>query len=167
MKKTLLPLLALVGASLLSLEASADDLEPPKVSTQHGFRMGYTYGHKINHQIGPIDIRSPHMSTLGYEVTETVESGVEGFRFIAVQNILLSGLEQGLALPSFTAMVGYEVFGIAQVGVGANFGLSGARLIIAGGFNPAVGDFQLPLHVHFIPDPDGRWRTGISTGVNF
>jgi len=145
---------------------ASEDGERPKWKTRHGFRLGYTYGNNLEDSRN-FDIKSSHMSTMGYEVTEAVESGVEGFRIIFVQNLVISGLEQGLALPSLTAMVGYELFDIAQMGVGGNFGFHGARMIIAAGLNPEVGDFQVPIHMHFIPDPEGDWRVGVSTGVNF
>ena len=164
MKRYLTLALALTAMSSLTLEAQALDLDTPKVELRHGFRMGYTYGNQLDRRD---HIKSPHMSALGYELTQTVESGVEGFRFIAIQNVLLSGLEQGLFLPSLTAMVGYEVFGIAQMGIGANLGALGPRLIIAAGLTPEVGNFQLPVHVHYIPDPDRNWRIGFSTGINF
>ena len=137
-----------------------------KWGVRHGFRLGYTYGHNLEHH-RDFDIDSPHMSTMGYEVTEGIESGVDGFRIVFVQNIVISGLEQGKFLPSVSALVGYEVFDIAQMGVGANVGPLGPRLILAAGLNPQVGDFQLPVHIHFIPDTEGDWRIGVSTGVNF
>ena len=158
--------LTLLGAFPASQALAKDSDTSSLWSTRHGFRLGYTYGHNIdrNHSF---NIRSPHMATMGYEVTEAVESGLDGFKIIFVQNIMVSGLEQGLVLPSITAMVGYEVFGIAQMGIGGNVGVSGARMVIAAGLNPQAGNFQVPIHMHFIPDPEGKWRIGVSTGVNF
>ena len=161
-------LLSIATFSLATAWASPTNLdaEASRWSVRHGFRLGYTYGNNLDRHHN-FNIDSPHMSTMGYEVTEGIESGVDGFRIIFVQNIMVSGLEQGRFLPSLSALVGYEIFGRLQMGVGANLGVMGPRLILAAGVNPQLGDFQLPIHMHFIPDSEGDWRIGVSTGVNF
>ena len=167
MKRTNWILGLLFLATMPISQALASEAEKPsKAQVTHGFRIGYTYGHNLDRNTN-FDIRSSHMSTMGYEITEAIDSGLDGFRIVFVQNLVVSGLEQGLALPSLSALVGYELFGIAQMGVGGNFGVTGARMIIAAGFNPQAGNFQVPVHMHFIPDPSGDWRIGLSTGVNF
>ena len=41
------------------------------------------------------------------------------------------------------------------------------NMIVAAGWNIEMGNAYLPLHIGYVPDPDGRWRAYVTTGMNW
>jgi len=161
--------LALTSALLASAAAS----EPPpesgllQVDMRKGVRLGYAF---VNVQEGDA-LRSPHVSVFGFEVQQRFRGG-SWLDFILVENLSVTGIEQGLFRPSLNLLVGFELQQRWQLGAGAHVQPMEAddqalRLqLVIGGTLPA-GDLEVPVHVGFIPDPDGRWRAQLTTGVFF
>ena len=148
--------LALLPALIAPAAASDPPLEPGRLQLdmRKGVRLGYVF---VNLQDGDA-LRSPHLSVFG--------------DFIAVENLSVTGIEQGLFRPSLNLLIGFEFQERLQVGAGAHVQPmetedQALRLqLVVGGTVPA-GDLEVPIHVGFIPDPDGRWRAQLTTGVYF
>lgn len=172
-----------------SFELAEPPPERPRPRILHGFRLGYM--HWMNFDKKPpadpdadafqdqpqspkdaLDLASPHMFVLGYEVAQRLSAGSEALNVLLVGNAMLAGLEQSRFLPTANALIGFELQQSLQLAVGANIAPVGlddkfAHMIIAAGWTPRSGDLYLPVHVFFIPDVDGYHRMGLTFGVTW
>ncbi len=162
---------SLTLAHLVSVPAAASepppDTNPIQVDMRKGVRLGYAF---VNIQDDD-PLRSPHSSVFGVEVQQCFRGG-SWLDFITVENLSISGIEQGLFRPSLNLLVGFELHQRWQIGAGAHIqpmetDADALRLQIVVGGNLPAGDLEVPVHVGFIPDPDGRWRAQLTTGVLF
>ncbi len=136
---------------------------------RHGVRMGYSY---VNLQDNPLDI-DPHMFVMGYEVNQVFEGGGP-VDFLMTYNVVVTGLNQSLFVPTANLLTGVEIGNRVQLGAGPNVSLGDPsgndrllHMIMAIGYTPQVGDLSLPVHVSYIPDVDGYYRAAVTTGVNW
>ena len=143
--------------------------EPKPVSRfMHGFRLGYTY---VNGLTDESPLRSPHLFVLGYEATQRAIGG-GWLNVITVENFSIAGINQSLFIPSLNGLVGFEFREQLQIGTGINvnpFDPKGKYVhqILAVGWTPEAGAFNVPLHLTVIPDLYGNWRIGTTIGVNW
>ena len=186
MLTTLIATLSLNVANAESLivptgeESTADDSSSSRFSgmyarkspsgfdgVRHGFRAGYVYANQAE-KSGYL--RSPNLFSIGYEAEIKVASG-EGLDFMIVPNVTLLGLNQGVALPSASTLIGLSLFDTFKAGVGANVSPSTdgswVHMVAAVAFVPAVGKLQLPIAVTYIASETGDFRVGASLGVNW
>jgi hypothetical protein len=153
--------------NILSLILNFANAQPPKTEAFSGFRMGYGY-------VANSELRSPHLMILGWDHMQTISTGSR-IDVIVAGNVSLGGMNQGVMLPSTHLIVGYQFNNSLQLGVGpvVTFAELGdqpsARLnmIAAAGWNIKMGDVYFPIHAAYVPDLDGRWRTYITTGMNW
>ena len=78
---------------------------------------------------------------------------------------LLSGLEQGVALPSLNWLVGVRSASGAEFGIGPNLTPVGVGLVVAGGITVRSGGINVPLNVALASSKSGA-RLTIMTGFN-
>jgi hypothetical protein len=129
--------------------------------------VGYSF---VN--LGADDVlRSPHVSVFGAEAQQCFRGGA-WLDVIVVENLSITGIEQGLVLPSLNLLLGFEFYGRLQLGAGAHIlplakEEDFVRLQLMLGGNIPAGSLEVPVHVGFIPDPEGRWRALVTTGVFF
>ena len=149
---------------LLSTVAFA---EPPKMEAVSGFRMGYGY-------VSDSDLRTPHLMVLGWDHMQTIDTGTP-IDVIVAGNVSVGGMNQGMILPSTHLIVGYQINDALQLGVGPVLTFSEINsspstrlnMIAAAGWNIKMGDVYFPIHAAYVPDVDGRWRTYVTTGMNW
>jgi hypothetical protein len=163
----------LLALSTAFADTPIEDAPPPLGTIYkrnlHGFRVGYSYAPEAP---GYSDrVKSPHLFVMGYEFTQRLAGG-DWLNVIAVENVLLSGLNQSLFIPTFNAIVGFEANEAFQAGVGVNVNVFDpnekyVHMVMAGGFTADAGNFGVPIHFYYVPDVDGDYRMGISTGVNW
>lgn len=153
-------------------EATAPPQAPePKANPEqllfHGFRVGYTY---VN-----IDddspLQSPHLFVLGYEATYRALGG-EWLDVVIIGNGSVAGINQSIFIPSANGLVGFAIKKQIEVGTGLNWSpfdpsYNYVHQVVAVGWTPPAGTFNLPIHVTWIPDVDGHWRLGSTIGVNW
>lgn len=140
---------------------------PPKMDTVSGFRMGY--GYAVNE-----DLPSPHIMVVGWDHMQSMNTGT-ALDFIIAGNISMGGMNQGRVLPSAHLIVGYQIYDSLQFGLGPVVTLKQnevepipkLNMIIAGGWNFEMGDVYIPLHVAYVPDINGEWRSYVTTGINW
>jgi len=140
-----------------------------------GLRFGYNYinnGHNPTNN-EPAKLRSPHMFAIGYELQQTM-SGGDWLDILFIQNVTISGLEQSVIAPSANILVGFEINDTLQLAVGGNISAydpspdgNYVHLVTALGFTAAAGKLSVPVHIVYVPDVNGFWRAGITTGVNW
>lgn len=151
---------------------AATESEPEFVPVKrgfHGFRVGYTYLDAPDGE--PPTLPSPHLFVLGYEATQRIVGG-SWLNVIVVENASVAGMNQSLFVPSFNTLVGFEIDEQVQLGTGVNFSPLDpndryVHQILAVGWTPPVGGFNVPFHVMLLPDVEGAWRVGTTVGVNW
>jgi hypothetical protein len=137
----------------------------------HGFRIGgmYVNRHRQVAETTGLDIRSPFMFIIGYEFFYRIEGG-DWLNVLIVGNLLVSGLEQSLFIPSANFLIGFEFDNQFQVGVGPNLkpdDVKPAHVALALGWTPLVGEIYVPVHFFFVPDVDQEHRFGLTLGVTW
>ena len=140
--------------------------EVPEQRFLHGFRIGWGYVNGLERHL-----ESPQMFVIGYEFTHRLVGG-DWLNVIVVENLMLSGVNQSLLLPSANGILGFEAAERFQVGAGVNVTPWDpedklVHMIAAVGYTPRVGAFWVPVHAYWIPDVDGNYRFGLTTGVNW
>lgn len=139
-------------------------------SDRTGVRFGYNFLNKgeLTEQLD-----SPHMFAMGLEAQQTLEGGA-WLDVLFIENVTVSGLDQSVAAPSASFLVGFEINKQLQMAVGPNlsaFDPAGEgnhfHLVSAVGYTADAGIFSVPVHLSYIPDVDGFYRMAVTTGVNW
>lgn len=78
---------------------------------------------------------------------------------------LIGGLEQGLFLPSLSALVGLRSVEGMEIGFGPNVSLAGAGLVVAAGITLQTDYVNVPLNFAVVPSRNGT-RFSLLTGFN-
>tara|TARA_R100000008_G_scaffold83939_1_gene70143 strand:+ start:4381 stop:4887 length:507 start_codon:yes stop_codon:yes gene_type:complete len=167
LKKVLLCFLVVIltTPALAEKQTAEDDWK-----VRNGVRFGYAYLNKG----GDLDkLHSSHMLLLGFEFQQTLDGG-EWLDVLFVQNVSVVGLDQSIFAPSASLLVGFEFADRLQLALGANIAAfdpaeedNYVHVIAAMGYTEQVGIFSIPVHVTYIPDVNGYWRMGVSSGVNW
>lgn len=139
-------------------------------SFRRGLRFGYTYANNADNSER---LASPHMFSMGFEMQQTMAGG-EWLDLLFIQNVIFSGLEQSVVIPSANMLVGFEINKSLQLGVGANVSIYDSsghnnyiHLVSAIGWTQNAGVFSVPVHIVFVPDINGHYRLAVTTGVNW
>jgi hypothetical protein len=168
-----LALAAVVIATALASPASAQhsrsmpvrvDAMPVNLS---GPRFGITFlppalsdsiGSRMNRKIQPV------ISQFGWQVETRLFTADTGLTVLTEMVGLVGGLEQGIALPSGSWLVGLRGSGGTEVAVGPNISAAGAGLAIAGGIDNHSGDVNFPVNMAVVM---GRGGMRLSLLVGF
>ena len=134
-----------------------------------GMRFGYVYAHEFHKDSDKLS--SPHMSTMGYELQQTMPGG-DWLDILFIQNVTITGMDQSVLAPSARLLIGFEINDSIQLAVGPN----GApkhpsdnfiHLMVAVGYTAEAGMLSIPFHFSYVPDADGYYTTALTTGVNW
>jgi hypothetical protein len=112
-----------------------------------------------------IDVR-PVITQFGWQFERQFYSKGSGLTAVNEWVLLVGGLEQGVALPSASWMVGLRTRDGAEFGVGPNITASGVALAIAAGVTFRAGALNVPMNVAVVPSKSGV-RVSMLTGFNF
>jgi hypothetical protein len=105
------------------------------------------------------------ITQFGWQFEKQFYSKAGGIAAVHEWVLLLGGLEQGVALPSLTWMVGLRSRSGAEFGLGPNITPAGAALAIAGGVTFRSGALNVPVTVAVVPSKAGM-RVSMLTGFN-
>jgi hypothetical protein len=165
---------ALVGAACLALMMAAparaqNDL-PPRVTTTAnlaGPRFGLTVLSQGNvDALAARDIRvRPLISQFGWQFEKRLYTNGQGVTALSEWVPLLSGLEQGVVLPSLNWLVGIRTSLGTEFGIGPNLTPAGIGLVVAGGVTLRSGAMNVPLNFAVTTSKSGA-RVTILTGFN-
>ena len=111
-----------------------------------------------------IDV-GPNISQFGWQFEKQFYSGGSGVAAVNEWVILLGGLDQGVALPSVSWLVGLRTREGAEFGVGPNITPAGVALAIAGGVTFRAGNLNVPMNVAVVPSKAGT-RISVLTGFS-
>jgi hypothetical protein len=121
-----------------------------------GPRIGLTYLGKGTTRDNIADLFdrtsiSPLVSQFGWQFETRFFSNESGSQGLVELIPMIGGLEQGLFLPSLTAIIGFRHFNGFEVGVGPSLSLGGASVVIAAGTSIRSGNLVFPINLAFVP----------------
>lgn len=105
------------------------------------------------------------VTQFGWQFEKQFYSGPSGPTAVTEAVILLGGLEQGVALPSLSWLVGVRTRSGTEFGVGPNITPVGVALAISGGKTFRVGVLNVPVNLALVPSKSGV-RVSLLTGFN-
>ena len=105
----------------------------------------------------------PVVSQFGWQFEKRLLMNDAGGSVLMEWVPLLSGLEQGVALPSLNWLVGMRSASGAEFGLGPNITPVGVGLVLAGGLTVRSGGINVPLNVAYASSKSGG-RLTIMTG---
>lgn len=112
-----------------------------------------------------IDVR-PLISQFGWQFEKRIYTSPEGLTALTEWVPLVSGLEQGVFLPSLNWLVGVRGGNGVEFGIGPNVTPIGVGLVVAGGVTIRSGGINIPLTVAYASSKSGG-RVSILTGFNW
>jgi hypothetical protein len=144
-------------------------IPPPPVKTVSlsGPRFGFTalsdgVVEKLHER--SVDVGSS-ITQFGWQFEKQFYSNAGGLAAVNEWVVLFGGLEQGVALPSLTWMVGLRTSGGAEFGIGPNITPVGVALAFAGGVTFRSGALNVPVTLAVVPSKAGT-RISMLTGFN-
>jgi len=160
-----------VLAVLTSAPALAQDGVPPGI-TRVVDMAGPRFGLTILSQAAVDELAAhrgitvrPLISQFGWQFEKRFYTNGDGVTVLTEWVPLLSGLEQGLAMPSLNWLVGVRGRSGAEFGIGPNVTPIGVGLVVAGGVTVRSGALHVPLTFAVATSKTGA-RVTILTGFN-
>jgi hypothetical protein len=116
--------------------------------------------------VGKLEERSihvgPHISQFGWQFEKQFFSGDGSVTMVTEWVALVGGLEQSVALPSLSWMVGVRTRDGAEFGIGPNVTPAGTALVLATGMTFRAGAVNVPVNVAVVPSKSGTRVTVLS-----
>ena len=162
--------IVLFGLSRFASPASAQPgytFKPPKEIDLSGPRIGLTVlGPGSIDRLKTEDIHvNSVVSQFGWQFEKRFYTSQEGLTMLTEFVPLLSGLEQGVALPSLNWLVGVRGPSGLEFGIGPNITPLGTGLVVAAGVTVRSGAINVPLNIAVATSKSGA-RVSIMTGFN-
>jgi hypothetical protein len=107
----------------------------------------------------------PLISQFGWQFERRFYTNGDGSTMLTEWIPLLSGLEQGVALPSLNWLVGLRTSRGSEFGIGPNITPLGVGLVFAGGMTVRSGALHVPFNFAVATSHSGP-RVSIMTGFN-
>ena len=105
----------------------------------------------------------PMITQFGWQAERQFFTRGSGVSAVNEWVLLLGGLEQGVALPSLSWMVGLRTREGAEIGIGPNITPAGVALAFAGGVTFQTGALNVPMNFAIVPSKAGT-RFSFLTG---
>jgi hypothetical protein len=161
---------ALCLALVVSSPALSQPLVPPPAETLNlsGPRFGATVlsngvADKLKNVDG-IEVR-PMITQFGWQFEKQFYNPRQGPAMLTEWVVLLGGLEQGLALPSVSWLVGLRTSNGAEFAIGPNVTPVGVALALAAGTTIRWGVLNVPVNVAVVPSKSGV-RVSVLSGFS-
>ena len=163
----------LARAALVTLAVAAPALSqettqlPPyaKTADLSGPRFGLTLlGEGVVQQLATErDIHiGPHISQFGWQFEKQFYTKDSGVTMVTEWVGLIGGLEQNVALPSLSWLVGVRTRDGAEFGIGPNVTPAGTAIVFATGMTFRTGALNIPVNVAVVPSKSGTRVTLLS-----
>jgi hypothetical protein len=167
MRTACLALMFLAGAAPLCAQTVISPPPYAKAVSLSGPRFGFTAlsdGVVDELHQRQIDVR-PAITQFGWQFENQFYSKDSGIAVVNEWVVLLGGLDQGVALPSISWLVGLRTREGAEFGVGPNVTPAGVALAFAAGVTIRSGFINVPMNVAVVPSKAGT-RVSFLTGFN-
>lgn len=105
------------------------------------------------------------VTQFGWQFEKRFGTSDNGLTPVTEWVLLLGGLEQGVALPSLTWLVGLRARNGAEVGIGPNLTPVGSALAVAAGMTLRSGRLNFPMNLAVVPSKSGM-RVSLLAGFN-
>ena len=112
-----------------------------------------------------ITVTHPYVSQFGWQVEKQFFTQDSGVTMVTEWVGLLGGLEQSMALPSLSWLVGVRTRDGAEFGIGPNITPAGTALVFATGMTFRTGAVNVPVNVAVVPSRSGT-RVSVMTGFS-
>jgi hypothetical protein len=160
---------ATVLALLVAAPALSQPIVPPLPETVSlsGPRFGGTFlsdGVVNKLRADGIDIR-PLVTQFGWQFEKQFYNPKSGPTALTEWVVLLGGLEQSVALPSVSWLVGLRTRGGAEFAIGPNITPVGVALALAAGTTFRTGVLNVPVNFAIVPSKSGV-RVSVLTGFS-
>lgn len=153
----------------LSTPALSQPMVPPAAETVSlsDPRFGSTFlSDGIVRKLGDNAIHvGPLITQFGWQFEKQFYSAEGPVTAMTEWVVLFGGLEQGVALPSLTCMVGLRTRNGAEFGVGPNLTAAEAALASAGGGTFRAGALNVPVNLAMVPSKSGV-RVSVLSGFS-
>jgi hypothetical protein len=141
--------------------------QTPMVASLSGPRFGVTVlSDEIVESVADYVELEPVISQFGWQFEKQFYSKDGRMAMLNEWVLLFGGLDQGLAIPSLTWLVGLRTANGSEFGVGPNVGIGGVSFAIAAGTTIRTGFLNVPMNVAVVPSRNGMrisFLTGFST----
>ena len=107
----------------------------------------------------------PMVSQFGWQFERRLYTNGDGITMLTEWIPLISGLDQGVALPSLNWLTGLRSASGNEFGIGPNITPAGTALAIAGGVTFRSGVVNIPVNVAVVPSAAGV-RVSVLSGFN-
>lgn len=167
MSRYLLALVLVVVATPVMAQSPAIIPSPVKTVSLAGPRFGVTFldeGVVAKLLERGVSVK-PAISQYGWQFEKQFYSRDSGAAIINEWVFLLGGLDQGVAIPSASWLVGLRSRDGAEIGIGPNLTPGGVALALAGGMTFRAGGFNVPVNVAVVPSKAGT-RISVLTGFS-
>jgi hypothetical protein len=157
MTRLILALGFLSFAAPLFAQSGFDAPPRPRMLDLSGPRFGLTVlGDGLVDKLADNDIAiKPTISQFGWQWERQFYSGESNLTILTEWVALLGGLDQGIALPSLSWLVGMRTREGAEFGLGPNVSPAGVALALAAGITFRAGGFNVPLNIAVVPTKAG------------
>jgi len=140
------------------LPSGPDDRSGPRLGVAV-LTAGSLTAERMNRRVAPI------MTLLGWQLEHQFDAGPDDIiRPVTELVFMVGGLEQGIALPSMSWIVGMRQQNGGEGGIGALLTPAGPSLVMAGGITQVVGRYNVPVNLAVAP---GRRGVSISLTTGF
>jgi len=160
---------AVLGLTVFASPAISQTYLPPpvRVADLSGPRIGLTVldpgvVNELHDKAIPV---RPLITQFGWQFERQFFAKGSGLAAVTEWVFLLGGLEQSLALPSATWMVGIRTGTGTEFGIGPNVTPAGVGLALAAGLTVRSGPINVPLNLAIVPSKAGN-RVSFLTGFN-
>ena len=153
----------------LSIPAFAQPVVPPPAQTADlsGPRFGLSLlSQGLVDKLAERDLTvGTHMSQFGWQFEKLFYTKDSGLTMVSEWVALVGGLDQSVALPSVSWLVGVRTREGAEFGIGPNITPAGTALVLATGMTFRAGAFNVPVNVAVVPSKSGS-RVTILSGLS-
>jgi hypothetical protein len=161
-------LLTLALASPAAAQPATSQLPPyAKTANLSGPRFGLTL--LADGVVDELERRNievgPHISQFGWQFERQFYTQDSGVTMVTEWVALVGGLEQNVALPSLSWLVGVRTRDGAEFGIGPNITPAGTALVFATGFTFRTGALNIPFNVAVVPSKSGS-RVSLLSGLS-
>jgi len=176
MKKQTIIALVVLLLTLPVVSAFADEPErPPDFVLIIGPRVGVSYNLTTPAdfsvtvmELFPVGTYFPVNSLFGIICEQRILLGQTDSHFAFQEVVLVAGLEQSIALPTASLLIGYRDASGFEIGFGPSVTLSGIGVVVAIGYTLGFSGVYVPIDVSCVlPNAQQPASFALTTGFNF